>query len=1026
MFAYFYHILFHLPDVNLINGFCVHKYFFWSSFSSSSFSADLLFLLLVPQFCFKTIMGIKKLKTFLAQNEVEPGPSALPPASHLCIDGFGFMIFVAKQTTSDCFRPDLGGCYDAYARTLTEYIQKLGDRGVTVSVFIDRYTDLPFKGAELKIRSLSKNREWMKLCYALSKAKGEAYNIPDSTTFATMMKCQFLATLKDLGITAIKCHGEAELDIARVIRIQNSIPGNNKSYFAYGDDTDFLVMAAVPYIEFGKIEFAEEQVQAPVWQRSTTAAALSLSEQKFVEYCLLLGNDFTYEYPASMMFSSSSTTIIRDGIRKPAKSLDFVLSEPEGFILCSFNERLETCLQYSRLFYNQGCDWVHDDEDDSSSDDEVHKPKEATTFRIPKRIRDMDFRHLSDPMYRAVCGVDLTEISSSMSLGERVLKLLYETPTFLNQLSRKYGFPTDQHLEALYQMLLLIHNPSDSRMREEFESLTSCEVSFEDVHWSNVVAATLYQKTSLQLIKKYGNLVSPMQIFNGKIFHALMKKLFHRQRTNIESQTITANLKNHYAKFPNTSVIDLQMLGEKCVTLLQSSRGIEDACNLPLVSTTKRISDMLHVCESQDQSVLFTKSFLESQGDVACYLLQNYVELGRRLVVYAFEFYSVCVIEDFFVANSPNSIVDILQMDYKFVSDSSKLKQLIGRAPADRCQIIIVTEKNEFPALRDVNCIVDLCHQHFSRAHGEYTPSICSLDESGRRLGTDSVQHTTPRFRLLPSHLVVGSTKEAVMHTRRGFSIDNMWSLIKSRMDVVQHLLPAGHVWRGVTFNQKDESKPYIVTVEFNHQLELDLCMHDGGGTTGQFDRNRNQEGPAQKGGVVWAYLRNGGRMERSCDEFYRINYAISRYERPVMQQFACHQQRNNRHAQVRADVEAFLLNSAILSQRNDNALKSLLGIPLLQDSVDLPPPPMRCAGSGGIVASAVARKLSGKHVKDERDHGLIIDELGTNLKDVKISDTPYLAGASAGRKDHFNRGWSLSLFCSQAASSTSSSSTSS
>ena len=76
-----------------------------------------------------------------------------------------------------------------------------------------------------------------------------------------MMKTQCLASLKNLGVPLIDCTGEAELDISRVVRAHNAQCGieeekegvTQKVYFAYGNDTDFIAMANVPYIEFGQI-----------------------------------------------------------------------------------------------------------------------------------------------------------------------------------------------------------------------------------------------------------------------------------------------------------------------------------------------------------------------------------------------------------------------------------------------------------------------------------------------------------------------------------------------------------------------------------------------------------------------------------------------------------------------------------------------------------------------------------------------------------------------------------------------------
>jgi hypothetical protein len=109
-------------------------------------------------------MGTKKLKGVLSKSlELAPPLTDLPHQAHLFIDGYGFMNFIRGLIPEDVFHPDLGGCYDVYDKALRTYIKKLQSRDITITVFIDAYSDLPFKGEELKTRSLVKNRVWVKL-----------------------------------------------------------------------------------------------------------------------------------------------------------------------------------------------------------------------------------------------------------------------------------------------------------------------------------------------------------------------------------------------------------------------------------------------------------------------------------------------------------------------------------------------------------------------------------------------------------------------------------------------------------------------------------------------------------------------------------------------------------------------------------------------------------------------------------------------------------------------------------------------
>lgn len=71
--------------------------------------------------------------------------------------------------------------------------------------------------------------------------------------------------------------------------------------------SDFLVFRDCPYIQFSDLEvevlgdgtgkrkgpIMAQAKATHVWRRSTTAARVGLSEESFVEWCILMGNDYT-------------------------------------------------------------------------------------------------------------------------------------------------------------------------------------------------------------------------------------------------------------------------------------------------------------------------------------------------------------------------------------------------------------------------------------------------------------------------------------------------------------------------------------------------------------------------------------------------------------------------------------------------------------------------------------------------------------------------------------------------------------
>ena len=60
--------------------------------------------------------------------------------------------------------------------------------------------------------------------------------------------------------------------------------------------SDYLAFKICPYISFADLEVGEDtlvMVAKHIWRRKITSNMLGLNEMQFVEFCILLGNDFT-------------------------------------------------------------------------------------------------------------------------------------------------------------------------------------------------------------------------------------------------------------------------------------------------------------------------------------------------------------------------------------------------------------------------------------------------------------------------------------------------------------------------------------------------------------------------------------------------------------------------------------------------------------------------------------------------------------------------------------------------------------
>ena len=115
-------------------------------------------------------------------------------------------------------------------------------------------------------------------------------------------------------------------------------------------------MRDCPYIPFGTLSAtADESTSgitfeaAHVYRRETTAKALGISEQQFVELCIVIGNDYTGQFDQAFLDCMCDFTV--DGARRKEALLEGITLLGDSFRAESSYKLLQTAVEFSRDVY---------------------------------------------------------------------------------------------------------------------------------------------------------------------------------------------------------------------------------------------------------------------------------------------------------------------------------------------------------------------------------------------------------------------------------------------------------------------------------------------------------------------------------------------------------------------------------------------------------------------------------------------------------------------------------------------------
>ncbi len=259
-------------------------------------------------------MGIRGLNQFLAildlaQTTSCEGREGSVPLSHiqtLVIDGNGFAMHIAECLyTEGITRNDGAYNYEDFTHRIGEVVDSLLELNIKLDFYFDGHKS-KCKSHTKDIRRKKRDNECGKVIAAA--CGGQSY---DTFMAPVLVVPQLKYLLKEYdtesGVTVVECTHEADQPIAIAVAQYNQQAGSEVAV-VYGNDTDFITMKACPYVKFtdlilptncgegGNNTTQQSQIMlyaSKVYRRHETAKLLHLTENSFVELCLLIGNDFT-------------------------------------------------------------------------------------------------------------------------------------------------------------------------------------------------------------------------------------------------------------------------------------------------------------------------------------------------------------------------------------------------------------------------------------------------------------------------------------------------------------------------------------------------------------------------------------------------------------------------------------------------------------------------------------------------------------------------------------------------------------
>lgn len=612
----------------------------------------------------------------------------------LVCDGWGLMYFACNFLTS---RPEsgLGSAFPNYVKLdefLRNHISTLRRNGITLQVVFDGTASTDLKAATKEFRSRGRDRDWNSRFRQSHLQFGQS--VPESfdgdARLAVLSSLQFKSTLEGLNVTTIYATGEAEVEISRRVRIHNNLAREDgcdtDTHFAYGNDSDFMLMENCPYIKFGDIFENDSTIYAKkVWRRAEVAALLGLSEPMLVEFGLAMGNDFTSEIDRNKVFPRHDAAALGscEGMDNFEVLLKYVQTQGE-FEFCSSDESIEEALQYSRLFYGIGYE-------DANDDVFLRRWKLPIEYLIfTKQIKTLSG------------SID----SSTAAVSQAALELCHEFSRDL---------VSDDHIEALGRMVELMRGESEN-MPEAFEEAAAVRKlvpADSPIRWEDALAGYRYSQVLQAIVRAKSSPahLSAVALFDGRLYNGLL--------VQSEKHTPVGPAPPAPAPFltpaGSTSALrDLIFISKTLTAAVAGQTPVGRIANIPLLIANRRARELLDSLRADATGSLHDdinladvvdSHFCDRQSDLADYLIRVHAQPGKAIVV--FLSWEGGAARNLKTQLEENPIFEVLVHSESQPSADSVLHAM--PAP-DRVKIVLAT-KPFFPYSVDlpyeVTCVID-------------------------------------------------------------------------------------------------------------------------------------------------------------------------------------------------------------------------------------------------------------------------------------------------------------------------------
>jgi hypothetical protein len=255
-----------------------------------------------------------------------------------------------------------------------------------------------------------------------------------------------------------------------------------------------------------------------VWQRYVISDYLGMTEKQFVEWCLLIGNDFTKHFNRKLYLNIDiPNDYKRNDVSLLRQLKTIILSKDIDFQLHSNDKDLNKALEFSRLFYNY----------EDLSKFPFTKPVSKSNCNTPKFSNDEKIflkrifnSRLEENMFN-----NITWIEKRISIADNIIQsllLLLQNSTLL---TFDWDLQTD-HIQAFKEMLTTI----DYFQKNQNEKDKIIDSDNNIKSWDDFMAYQILQMSFKLIIDEYDDssdlsmdLFRPSLYFNGILFFLILK-----------------------------------------------------------------------------------------------------------------------------------------------------------------------------------------------------------------------------------------------------------------------------------------------------------------------------------------------------------------------------------------------------------------------------------------------------------------------------------------------------------------------